>query len=232
LLLAAATETKLIAQLCEALPTECPTARPPLAARSAALHQRLLLTLLFLGVVGLQRTWDLRGYTADGLALLTGRKRAYGYRYTEAFLSQLAHAGGAERWTDALARWTTQVWHAPDEPPEQPRSLTCYSDGHRKPVYTDALIPRGLVGRLSTILGCRALVLLHDAQGHPLLATTQRGDQHLTIGLPLIIAHSERIVEAAQVSRIIVDREGMATSVLASLHAAGRAVVTVLRSDQ
>jgi transposase len=31
--------------------------------------------------------WDLRGYTADGLALLTGRKRAYGYRYTEAFLS-------------------------------------------------------------------------------------------------------------------------------------------------
>jgi len=28
----------------------------------------------------------LRGYTADSLALLTGRKRAYGYRYTEAFL--------------------------------------------------------------------------------------------------------------------------------------------------
>ena len=31
---------------------------------------RLLLTLLFLGAVGLSRTWDLRGYTADGLALL------------------------------------------------------------------------------------------------------------------------------------------------------------------
>jgi len=28
------------------------------------------LTLLFLGAVGLSRTWDLRGYTADGLALL------------------------------------------------------------------------------------------------------------------------------------------------------------------
>jgi hypothetical protein len=38
-----------------------------------------LLTLLFLGAVGLHRTWDLRGYTADGLALLTGRKRAYGF---------------------------------------------------------------------------------------------------------------------------------------------------------
>lgn len=191
-----------------------------------------MLTLLFLGAVGLQRTWDLRGYTADGLALLTGRRRAYGYRYTEAFLSQVAHAGGAERLSDALARCTTQLWHASDETPEQPRSLTCYIDGHRKPVYTDVLIPRGLVGRLSTILGCRALVLLHDAQGHPLLVTTYRGDQHLTIGLPLIIAHYEQIVEQVQVNRIIVDREAMATEFLARLHAAGRTVVTVLRTDQ
>ncbi len=232
MLLAAATETRLITQLCEALPTECTPARPPLAASSAALRQRLLLTLLFLGAVGLQRTWDLRGYTADGLALLTGRTRAYGYRYTEAFLSQVAHAGGAERLTDALARCTTQLWHPGDEMPEQLRSLTCYIDGHRKPVYTDVLIPRGLVGRLSTILGCRALVLLHDAQGHPLLVTTYRGDQHLTIGLPLIIAHYEQIVEQVQVNRIIVDREGMATEFLASLHTAGRTVVTVLRTDQ
>ncbi len=232
MLRAAVTETKLIAQLCEALPTESATARPPLAGSSAALRQRLLLTLLFLGAVGLHRTWDLRGYTADGLALLTGRRRAYGYRYTEAFLSQVAHSDGAERLTDALARWTTQLWQASDETPAPPRSLTCYIDGHRKPVYTDALIPRGLVGRLSTILGCRALVLLHDAQGHPLLVTTQRGDQHLTIGLPRLIAHYEQTVEQVQVSRIIVDREAMATEFLASLHAAGRTVVTVLRTDQ
>ncbi len=232
LLLAAANETALLAHLALALPTEVATTRPPLAGSSEAVRQRLLLTLLFLEAVGLHRTWDLRGYTAAGLALLSGRRSAYGYRYTEAFLSQVAHFGGAECLTDALARWTTQVWHAPDETPEQPRSLTCYIDGHRKPVYTDALIPRGLVGRLSTILGCRALVLLHDAQGHPLLATTHRGDQHLTIGLPLIIAHYERIVETALVSRIIVDREGMAIEFLASLQAAGRTVVTVLRTDQ
>ena len=56
-------------------------------AGSAAVRRRLLLTLLFLGAVGIPRTWDLRGYTADGLALLTGRTRAYGYRYTETFLS-------------------------------------------------------------------------------------------------------------------------------------------------
>jgi hypothetical protein len=61
--------------------------------------------------VGLQRTWDLRGYTADGLALLSGRTRAYGFRYTEAFLSQIARADGAERFTDALACWTTHLWH-------------------------------------------------------------------------------------------------------------------------
>ncbi len=232
LLLAAACETRLIGQLCEALPIECTTARPPLAGSSAALRQRLVLTLLFLGAVGVPRTWDLRGYTADGLALLTGRKRAYGYRYTEAFLSQVAHADGAEHLTDALARWTTQLWHTSEETPGMSRTLTCYIDGHRKPVYTDVLIPRGLVGRLSTILGCRALVLLHDAQGHPLLVTTHRGDQHLTIGLPLIIARYEDIVQTAQVSRIIVDREGMAAEFLARLREASRAVVTVLRTDQ
>ena len=88
LLLAAAHETGLIAQLTEALPAEQAEGRPPLVGSSTAVRRRLLLTLLFLGVAGLHRTWDLRSYTADGLALLTGRKRAYGYRYTEAFLSR------------------------------------------------------------------------------------------------------------------------------------------------
>lgn len=92
LLLAAAIETDLLTQLENALPTEVTRTRPPLAGSSAVVRRRLLLTLLFLGTTGLHRTWDLRGYTADGLALLTGRRRAYGYRYTEAFLSQVAKA--------------------------------------------------------------------------------------------------------------------------------------------
>ena len=79
------------------------------------MRRRLVLTLLFLGAAGLQRTWDLRGYTADGLALLTGRMRAYGYRYTEAFLSQVAFADGADRFTSALACWATQLWHSTGE---------------------------------------------------------------------------------------------------------------------
>jgi hypothetical protein len=188
--------------------------------------------LLFLGAVGLYRTWDLRSYTSDGLARLSGRKRAYGYRYTEAFLSQVAHTGGAESLTDALARWTTDLWRARVEGDDERRSFTCYIDGHRKPVYSDVLIPRGLIGRLGVVLGCRALVLLHDDQGHPLLATTHRGDQHLTAGLPAIIARYEQQETRAQVKRIIVDREGMGTEFLASLHAEGRTVVTILLTNQ
>ncbi len=183
LLLAAANQTGLIGQLSQALP---PQSRPgpfPLAGCSLLVRQRLLLTLLFLGAVGLHRPWDLRGYTADGLALLTGRKRAYSYRSTEAFLSQVASAGSAESLTDALAAWTTYLWHPSQEGSEPPQVLTCYIDGHRKPVYSDTLLPRGLVGRLGSVMGCRALVLLHDEQGHPLLATTHRGDQHLMVGL-------------------------------------------------
>ncbi|HEX4713538.1 MAG TPA: hypothetical protein VH164_01280, partial [Ktedonobacteraceae bacterium] len=232
LLLAAASETGLLTQLEKALPREPISARPPLVGSSAVVPQRLLLTLLFLGATGLHRTWDLRSYTGKTLARLTGRKRAYGYHYTEAFLSQVAHAGGAESLTDVLARWTTDLWHPEVEGHEEPRLLTCYIDGHRKPVYSDVLIPRGLIGRLGVILGCRALVLLHDDQGHPLLATTHRGDQHLTVGLPAIVSRYERVEKRTQINQIIVDREGMAVEFLTCLQKAGRAVVTVLRTDQ
>ena len=107
-----------------------------------------------------------------------------------------------------------------------------YVDGHRKPVYADALIPRGLIVRTGKILGCRALVVLHDHEGHPLLVTTHRGDQHLTIGLPDILAHYEQAAGMALLKRIVVDREGMSAEFLAALASEGRTVVTILRTDQ
>ena len=164
------------------------------------------------------------GYTADSLALLTGRKRAYGYRYTEAFLSQVAYADGADSFTSALACWSTQLWHPPQalaEDTAQPHTLTCYVDGHRKPVYSDVLLPRGLIGRLGVVLGCRALLLLHDEHGHP-----------LTVGVPVFLERYEQHAGNSQVTRMIVDREGMATAFLARLHAQGRHVVTILQTNQ
>jgi hypothetical protein len=191
----------------------------------------LVLTLLFLGAVGLRRTWDLRGYTGDALGLLTHRKRAYGYCHTERLLSQLAQAEGAETLTDALALWTAQLWSSPAQECLS-QSAAFYIDGHRKPVYTEALIPRGLVGRLSTVLGCRALVLLHDEHGHPRLSTTHRGDHHLTSGLLSIVKRYEQQAGTLAVGRIIVVSFGMAAEFLATLRRASRTVVTVLRADQ
>ena len=95
-----------------------------------------------------------------------------------------------------------------------------YIDGHRKPVYSDDRLPRGLIGRTGAILGCRALVLLHDAQGHPLLATTHRGDQHLTVGLPQIVARHAQARDAPPLAHLVVDREGMSGDFLAALVAA------------
>ena len=192
----------------------------------------LLLTLLFLNAVGLRRTYDLRAYVGDGLALLTGRHRAYGYRYVERFLSTLAGAGGAELLTDVLAAWTGALWRP------QPRAATAaphlpfYVDGHRKAVFSDRLIPRGLVARRGVILGCRALTLLHDIGGHPLLATTVRGDLHLTAGVPALLARFARATDAPPVRRLVIDREGMAAEFLALLAGDGCDVVTVLRADQ
>jgi len=207
LLLAAAHTAGLVTTLTTAVSAS----RPPDGSRLTHLRleslQSLLLTLLFLAAVGLRRTWDLRSYTGDALALLTGRPRAYGYRHVERFLSQLATTGGVEALTDALACWTTSLWKATVPAAESP--LTVYIDGHRKPVYSEHLIPRGLIGCTGAIEGCRALVLLHDAQGHPLLVTTHRGDLHLTSGLPQIVDRYQQATSSQLIVRIIVDREGM-----------------------
>src|SRR5215831_10986010 len=64
--------------------------------------------------------------------------------------------------------------------------------GRSKPVYTDHLIPRGLIGRTDKVLGCRALLLLHDTKGHPLFVTTHRGDLHLTKGAPAFLERYEQ----------------------------------------
>ncbi|MFL5698087.1 MAG: hypothetical protein ACJ797_13435 [Ktedonobacteraceae bacterium] len=190
-----------------------------------------MLTLLFLQAVGLRRTWDLRAYTGQALALLTGRCPAYGYRHTERFLAELAQVGADEALTEALASWTATLWK-PRLPLADGLVPVFYIDGHRKAVYADHLIPRGLVGRQSKILGCRALVVLHDQEGRPLLVMTYRGDQHLTMGLPAIITRYEQAAGLHSVERVVVAREGMAAEFLAALASEGRTVVTVLRTDQ
>ena len=232
-MLAAAHQTELLPRLQTALSPNLLTADPSLRlARSqpATLHCQLL-TLLFLEAVGLRRTWDLRSYTGQALALLTSRQIAYGYRYIERFLTELARVGADEALTKALARWTASLW----EPKQQRKDNLVpafYVDGHRKPVYADSLVPRGLVGHLGKVLGCRALVVLHDHEGHPLLVTTHRGDQHLTIGLPAILTHYEQAIGLESLKRIVVDREGLSAEFLAALASEGRTVVTVLRTDQ
>jgi len=228
LLLAAAQETGLLSALEEALPVPSERTPPRFAHLSSRSRRSSLLTLLFLNAVGITRPWDLRSYTGDGLALMTTRKLAYGYWHTERFLTHLVRADAASPLTAALAGWTHDLW----TPSLPSASAVYYVDGHRKAVYCDVLIPRGLIGRTGKILGCRALSLLHDEQGHPLLVTTARGDQHLTMGLPSLVSLFETVVSTVQAERMVVDREGMAGDFLAALARAGRTVVTLLRSDQ
>lgn len=207
---------------------------PGLSPPNPEVVARLLLTLLFLPVAGLARTWDLRSYTGTMLAVVTGRERAYSQRSAERFLARLAHAGAAECLTEVMAKWTWELWQT--EGPSSDQSdipAVFYVDGHRKAVYSDVLIPRGPVGKLGgKILGCRELVILHDVQGHPLLVTTHRGDYHLTMGLPEILHCYEQAVGQTMMQRVVVDREGMAAEFLAQLTLEGRQVVTLLRADQ
>jgi len=232
LLVAAAHETGLLCELETAIASCEPATAHSLLSSSPRCRRQLLLTLLFLPLGGLRRTHDLRGYTADALAVVTGRSRAYGYCHTERFLSQLAKAKGSEVLTTALGSWTTHLWEVGSQNAGEETAPCLYIDGHRKPVYADCLIPRGLIGRTGKILGGRALVLLHDEHGHPRLATTSRGDQHLTVGLPKALACYEQAGGNTAHARIIVDREGMAAPFLRDLSLAGYTVVTLLKTNQ
>jgi hypothetical protein len=232
LLLAAAQETGLLPDLEKAIASCEPTTAQSLLSSSPRCLCQLMLTLLFFPLGGLHRTHDLRSYTGNVLAVVTGRSRAYGYCHTERFLSQLAKANGSEALTSALGSWTAHLWEAGSQDAGEEAAPCFYIDGHRKPVYADGLIPRGLIGRTGKILGGRALALLHDEHGHPRLATTSRGDQHLTMGLPQVLARYEQAGGKTAQARIIVDREGMAAPFLRDLAEAGHTIVTLLKTKQ
>ncbi len=163
MLLAAVQQTELLTHLEAVFSPNSLTTDPSLRlahSRPATLRHQVL-TLLFLEAVGLRRTWDLRGYTGQALALLTDRHLAYGYRSMERFLAELAQVGADEPLTQALASWTASLWKPQLRVGDRPVPVFSI-DGHRTAVFADHLIPRGLVGRLGKVLGCRALVILHD----------------------------------------------------------------------
>jgi hypothetical protein len=88
LLVAAASETRLLSRLETAILPQSTAAPSPGLSLALGSRRKLWLTLLLLNAVGLRRTRDLRGYTGDALGLLTGRPRAYGYWHTERFLTK------------------------------------------------------------------------------------------------------------------------------------------------
>jgi hypothetical protein len=219
LLLAAAKPTGLLEALVTAIIEVADPTIPGLSPPNPAVIARLILTLLFLPVAGLARIWDLRSYTGTVLAVVTGRERAYSQRYTERFLARVAHAGAAEHLTEVMARWTWSLWQLEQlEAHQSDPPAVFYVDGLSLAVYSDVLVPRGPVGKLGgKILGCRELVVLHVAQGHPLLATTHRGDYHLTLGLPCMLHRYERATGQALMRRVVVDRDQMSAEFLAQL---------------
>jgi hypothetical protein len=132
LLLAAAQQTGLLTTLVTTIQGVASSLLSSGLPRNLAMVERLMLSLLFLPVAGLARTWDLRTYTGTLLALVTGRGCAYSYAYVEQFLARLAHAQADEDLTDAVAQWTWAVWHDGQTEQEQEREeqrAVFYVDG-------------------------------------------------------------------------------------------------------
>jgi hypothetical protein len=137
--LSAAYETALLSQLEEALPMkQTSSASQSSPQRLSQPPRSLLLTLLFLPAVGFHRFWELRSYTGQELARLSGRVHPYSYRHTERFLLQLSSAQADQALTKALARWTTTLWQVKTRSQEA-SSPYFYVDGLSLAVYTNTL---------------------------------------------------------------------------------------------
>jgi hypothetical protein len=73
---------------------------------------------------------------------------------------------------------------------------------------------------------------LHDDQGHPLLATTHRGDLHLTHGIPRVLTCYEQATDVLHLTDLVVDREAMSADFLAQMSVEGRTLTTILKTNQ
>ena len=83
LLLAAAHETGLLADLEAAIASCEPTTAQSLLSSASQCRRQLLLTLLFLPLGGLRRTHDLRSYTGNALAVVTAPTNSNCHRSLE-----------------------------------------------------------------------------------------------------------------------------------------------------
>ncbi len=105
-----------------------------------------------------------------------------------------------------LSAWTCQLWSVqrsePDYPP--PADLMWMGTASLFTAITCSHVAS--TRRTGKVLGGRTLLLLHDTQGHPHLATTHRGDFHLTKGVPQFLARYDQATGGHPVTRLIIDR--------------------------
>jgi hypothetical protein len=200
---------------------------------SATPRERRLLTLLAMPALGLFKPCDLTPYSGTALGLVTGRERPYSADEMEHAILSFVRLGWTEPLTADVARWATQLW-APATSPDETTPAYCYWDWHVKAVYSDYWIPRTKHGTQRRIVGARKQLLLHDAAGHLLFLRTYRGDTHLIDGMVDGTAYYEGQVQAAQLTRQVFDREGLAVAHFKALAAAvpPRQFITCLRANQ
>lgn len=156
-----------------------------------------------------------------------------GYPYMpstlDLFTRELKFLGLANTWWEVHARlWFTQTkgWGDPRG------AAVLYVDGTNKGVWTDLFSQSSKVSQVGRVMPSLEVVAFHSGYGVPVWQKTFSGRAPLVREVPPLLDHLEKVIEGAQVGRIVViDAEGNSIPFLKGLESAtpSRGWITRLR---
>jgi transposase len=176
-----------------------------------------LLTLLLMALWRIKRPEGLKEHSPQELGRVLGLDRAPEVKTLRRKLAQLAAAGRAAQFGQALAHQRVAA-----------RGATLgflYVDGHVRVYHGQHRLPKTHVARMRLSLPATSDYWVNDAVGDPLLVVTAEANAGMVKMLPIVLAQVRALVGERRVT-VVFDRGGFSPKLFAQIIAAGFDLLT------
>jgi transposase len=176
-----------------------------------------LLTLLLMALWRIKRPEGLKEHPPQDLGRVLGLDRAPEVKTLRRKLAQLAAAGGAAQFGQALARQRV-AWRG-----EALGFL--YTDGHVRVYHGQHALPKAHVARMRISLPATSDYWVNDSSGDPLFVVTAEANAGLVKVLPGILAQVRALVGQRRLT-VVFDRGGFSPKLFLQILEAGFDLLT------